>query len=371
MFYFKLKKMKRLFVFVPAILVVLFLLNSFVLKEKETREKTTKTKSGVVNIILRSIDGGQTWQDISKGLPENLQRSGVGSGGLFTNDRGIYLRAGNGVYHNEPNSTKSFWTKDIFPGRQRNIVPGKNGILAYDLRGQFLKKINGTNDWSPVYTDFQEQAVRIDKTIDWMYKHNKEREVRSVFETAGGTVFIGSSRMLFRSVNSGKTWKQVHVGDGSLKLIESNGVLLSTSHEGILRSTDDGQNWDRVINEGGAGIAVECINGGFAAIVFNTIAQTNTIHISLDNGKTWNTIGEELQPSWYSSFITKISGKSSLNIFTIKQAGKYLICGRPDGIYRSADMGKTWKLVLPSEKNFGFNLSVSGNVIYALPNKGC
>ncbi|WP_183572157.1 WD40/YVTN/BNR-like repeat-containing protein [Mucilaginibacter sp. X5P1] len=367
------EKMKKLFVFVPAVLLVLFLLNSFVLKEKEAGKKTTKTKSGVVNIVLRSTDGGQTWQDISKGLPENLQREGVWSHGLFANDRGLYLRAGNGVYHSEPNSTTTFWTKEIFPGKQREIAPSKNGIFAYNFRGQFLQKINGTSDWSPMYTNFQEQAVRIDRTIDWMYKNYKEREVRTVFETAGGTVFIGSNNSLFRSTNSGKTWKQVHVGDGRMKLVESNGVLLSTSKDGILRSTDDGQNWDRVISEGGVGIAVERIDGGFAAIVNNTITQTNSIHISLDSGKTWNAIGEELQPSWSSLLMKKIGLlKSSLNISSIKQMGKYLICGRSDGIFRSSDMGKTWKkLLLPAIENYGFNLSVSGNVIYAIPNKGC
>jgi hypothetical protein len=103
-----------------------------------------------------------------------------------------------------------------------------------------------------MYTNFQEQAVRLDRTIDWMYTNYKERDVRTVFETAGGTVFIGSNNSLFRSTNSGKTWKQVHVGDGRMKLVESNGVLLTTSKDGILRSTDDGQNWDRVISEGGA-----------------------------------------------------------------------------------------------------------------------
>jgi photosystem II stability/assembly factor-like uncharacterized protein len=375
MFYLKFKKMKRLFVFVPAVFLVLFLLNSFVLKEKEAKKKPIKEgkSSAIVNIIFKSVDGGQTWQDISQGLPENLQREGVWRDGLFANDRGLYLRAGNGVYHSEPNSTTPFWTKEIFPGNQRNIAPGKNGILAYDFRGQFLQKINGTNNWLPTYTDFQEQAVRIDRTIDWMYKNYKEREVRTVFETAGGTVFIGSNNCLFRSTNSGKTWKQVHVGDGRMKLAEWNGVLLSTSKDGILRSTDDGQNWDSVISEGGAGITVERIDGGFAAIIYNTITQTNSAHISLDSGKTWNAIGEELQPSWSSLLMKKIGLlKSSSDILSIKQMGEYLICGRSDGIFRSSDMGKTWKkLSLPAMENYGFNLSVSGNVIYAIPNRGC
>jgi photosystem II stability/assembly factor-like uncharacterized protein len=368
------KRMKKLFVFVPATLLVLFLLNSFVLKEKEAEKKPTEgAKSGILNIVFRSTDGGETWQNISKGLPENLQKEGVWSHGLFANDHGLYLRTGNGVYHSEPNSTTSFWTKEIFPGEQREIAPGKNGIFAYNFRGQFLQKINGTSDWSPMYTNFQEQAVRIDKTIDWMYKNYKEREVRSVFETAAGTVFISSNNMLFRSTNNGKMWKQVHVGDGRMTLAESNGVLLSTSYEGILRSTDDGQSWDRVISEGGVGIAVERIEGGFAAIVNNTITKTNSIHISLDSGKTWNAIGEELQPSWNSLLMKKIGLlQFSSDILSIKQAGKYLICSRSDGIFRSSDMGKTWKkLLLPTIENYGFNLSVSGNVIYVITNKGC
>jgi len=366
--------MKRLFVFVPAILLVLLLLNSFVLKEKKAGEKTTKrTKSEPVTIVFRSTDGGQTWQDISKGLPENLQRDGVWSHALFANDRGLYLRAGNGVYHSEPNSTTTFWTKELFPGKQREITPGKNGIFAYSFRGQFLQKINGKSDWLPMYTNFQEQAVRINRTIDWMYTNYKEKQVCSVFETTGGTVFIGSNNALFKSTNSGKTWKYVHVVGWVMKMVESNGVLLAASTQGILRSTDDGENWDRVISEGGAGIAVERIDGGFAAIVNNTITQTNSIHISLDSGKTWNAIGEELQPSWSSLLMKKIGLlRSPSDISSIKQMGKYLICGRSDGIFRSSDMGKTWKkLLLPDIENYGFNLSVSGNVIYVIPNKGC
>ena len=367
--------MKKLLVFISAILLVLFLLNSSVLKEKEARKKLIKEGklAGIANIIFKSTDGGQTWQDISKGLPENLRRAGVRRDGFFANNHGLYLRAGNGVYHSEPNSTTSFWTKEIFPGKQANIAPGKNGIFAYNFRGQFLQKINGTSNWSPVYTNFQEQAVRLNGEIDWMYTNFKEKLVRTVFETAGGTVFIVSSNSLFRSTNNGKTWKQVHVGGGAMNLVESNGVLLATYKEGLLRSTDDGQNWNRVISEEGVGIAVERIDGGFAAIVNNTTTQTNSIHISMDNGKTWNAIGEDLQPSWSSLLMKKIGLiQSPADILSIKQMGKYILCGRSDGIFRSSDMGKTWQqLILPPTENYGFNLSVSGNVIYVIPNKGC
>ena len=367
--------MKKLFVFIPVIILVVFLLNSFVLKEKEAKKEIIKEgeSSEIANVIFKSTDGGQTWQDISKGLPEKLQREGVSVNSIIANDSGLYLRAGNGLYHNEPNSTTSFWTKEIFPGKQRNIIAGKNGILAYDFRGQFLQKNNGTSDWSPMYTSFQEQALRMDQTKDWMYNNFKARHVGTVFETAAGTVLINASYNLYRSADNGKTWKQVNVGGGVMKMVEANGVLLAACKDGILRSTDDGQNWSPVIIEWGDSIDLEAIDGGFAAIVNNTKTQTSSVQILMDSGKTWNTIGEDLQPSRISLLMKKIGLLSSTsNIYSIKQMGKYLICVGSDGIFRSSDMGKTWQqLLLPPAKNFGFNLSVSGNVMYIMPNKGC
>ena len=135
-----------------------------------------------------------------------------------------------------------------------------------------MQKINGTSVWSPIYTNFQ------------------EKRIRTVFETAGGTIFIGSDRGLFKSTNSGKTWKHVHAGGLVMKLVESNGVLVATSMRGIIRSTDDGENWELVISEGGVGIDVERINGGFAAITFNTQSNTRRVRTSYDGGKTWQPI---------------------------------------------------------------------------------
>ena len=141
-----------------------------------------------------------------------------------------------------------------------------------------------------------------------------------------------------------------------MKLVESNGVLLATSQGGILQSTDDGENWNLVISEGGVGIAVEVINGGFAAITFNTESKTRRVRTSYDGGKTWQPIDAALP--------------ASLSIASIVQVGESFYCGHPAGIFRSTDKGKTWKLLLPSIGDKVFNLFVSGNVIYAIPSKG-
>ncbi|MBC7875350.1 MAG: hypothetical protein H7Y01_15220, partial [Ferruginibacter sp.] len=158
-------------------------------------------------------------------------------------------------------------------------------------------------------------------------------------------------------------------------IVKSEGVLIATGQKGIRRSTDNGEHWQWVISEGGVGIAVERIKGGFAAISYNTGTKSRRIRISLDSGKVWQAIDEGLPPS--------------SSISSIKQMGNYLICGHPDGIFRSSDMGKTWNRVHPgvdknefkflttwnnpsSNPNKVFRIYVSGNVLYAVAvNAGC
>ncbi len=238
-----------------------------------SQQNSDSTRTEIANTVLKSSDGGQTWQDISEGLPGNAQGEG-----FFANDK------------------------------------------------------------LPIYPSFP------------------EKDVRTVLQTTGGRVFIGCDNGLFRSTNNGKTWKQVHNGGWAMKIVESNGVLMATSQVGIIRSTDGGENWDAVISEGGVGIAVENIKGGFAAITFNTTSETRRVRTSYDGGKTWQAIDAGLP--------------ASLSIASIVQVGEDFFCGHPSGIFKSSDKGKTWTLMLPSMGNKVFNLSVSGNVIYAIPRDG-
>lgn len=344
MFYSKFRKMKRLFVFVPAILLILFLINSFVLKEKDAAK-----------VIFKSTDGGQTWQDISKGLPENLRKDSIRGNSFSANDKGLFLRVGKEIYHSTPNATAPFWSKEISPGEQSSIAPGKSGLSAYNYWGVNLKKTNGTSVWSPILENFPEPRIR------------------SVFETAGGTIFIGTDRGFFKTANSGKTWKQVYAEGWVGHMAESNGVLVAIGKRNIIRSTDDGENWSLAISEDSVAFDVKQIKGGFAAITSGSAPNTRRLSTSYDGGKTWQLIDGGLHdkavidPIWRTwddrprvkAFITSII-----------QIGENFFCAHPDGIFRSSDKGKTWKLLLPSIDGKVFNLFVSGNVIYAIPSRG-
>ncbi len=219
------------------------------------------------NLIFKSTDGGQTWQDISAGLPANLREEGIQRDGFVEKDRELYIRTGKEIYRSQSNSTAPYWQKEIFPDVLSSLAPARTRIL-----------------------------------------------------------------------------------------VEADGVLLATNQKGIMRSTDAGETWDLVISEGGVGITVERIKGGFAAITYNTESETRRVRTSYDGGKTWQPIDAGLP--------------ASLSIASIVQVGESLFCGHPSGIFRSSDQGKTWQLILPSLEEKVFNLSVLGDVIYAIPRSG-
>lgn len=361
MFYSKFKKMKKLFVFIPALFIVLFLLNSFVIKEKKAKKKNEGTKSFtrstvsdkllkdpfervpfalLVNIIFKSADGGQTWQDISSGLPE------VEPVNFIAGESDLYLQVKNEIYRSKSNLKTPIWEKENIPDLQssssasfNSIVFNRTGVMAFNFGGLIYKKIPASETWFQIHANFKKYAMH------------------TIFEKADGTIFIAYDQGLYKSIDQGKNWKQVQKGL-VMKIVESEGVLIATSRLGIIRSTDNGENWQKVISEGGMGITVECIKGGFAAISYNEKTESRRIRISLNRGKTWKAIDEGLPPS--------------SDISSIKQIGAYFICGHPNGIFQSSDVGKTWDKVHPGVENKIFRIYVSGNVLYAVAgNAGC
>ena len=175
--------------YILAFLLLFSVSSSSLLLDSQPNPK--KEMAGTAKIVFKSTDGGQTWQDISKGLPENLQEDGIQRNSFFANDKGLFLRVGNGLYHNTPNATAPFWTKEIFSDQHSSIAPG---IFANKYWGINLKKSDGTSVWSPIFENFHEPRIR------------------TVFETAGGAIFIGTDRGFFKTTNSGNTWKHVHDG---------------------------------------------------------------------------------------------------------------------------------------------------------------
>lgn len=102
-----------------ALILPLVVVSGLVFANRESKNETSKKpdpktkKAETANIVFKSTDGGQTWQDISKGLPENLRKDGIRADSIFANDKGLFLWVGNELYHSTANATAPFWTKDF------------------------------------------------------------------------------------------------------------------------------------------------------------------------------------------------------------------------------------------------------------------
>ena len=233
-------------IYILAFLLLLTVSSSSLLPDSHPDPKTEK--AGPAKIVFKSTDGGQTWQDISKGLPENLREDGIRGNSFFANDKGLFLRVGNGLYHSTPNATAPFWTKALLPGEYSSIAPGKSGMVEYNYWTVNVKKTNGTSVWSPIFDTFQTPVIR------------------SAFETAGGAIFIGTQKGFFKTDDNGATWKYVYAGSLVGHMAELDGVLLATNWRRIIRSTDNGENWALVTSDTSVAWDVKPIKGGFAAM---------------------------------------------------------------------------------------------------------
>ena len=306
-----------------------------------------KAPPSAANVIFQSSDGGQTWQDISAGLPEKSEPGGVST------DRGeVFVNYDSKLYRSNSGAATPAWQQDfLLEERIGGISPGKTGAYVGVYLSGFYQNIPRTGIWKPVYATL------------------KDNTVRSILETQDGNIFIGSDKGIFKSADGGKTWKQVYEGDMVLSLTAVDGTLIGAG-DGVLRSTDGGEHWEVALKSDGVVLKTTLIENRLVAMnrikrgegpwqtAANRDGMMTTLSSSVDGGKTWQRLDENLPPV--------------RDIYDIEKAGDHLFCSCDTGVYRSSDWGKTWELVLPSDGEKPLQLAVSGKVVYVVKTfSGC
>jgi photosystem II stability/assembly factor-like uncharacterized protein len=180
-------------------------------------------------------------------------------------------------------------------------------------------------------------------------------DIRSMMDSAGG---------VFCSSDDGKTWESMNsglhypndVGARVYALKYLGGDLYAgTWNQGIYKSTDHGLNW--TLNEtSNAGIVTS-----FAVIDSNLFAGTwyGSVFRTNDKGMTWIRCD---------SGLTDSVNHYDLSVNAIVSNDKSLFCGTCFyGVFLSTDYGKSWKTVNSGLKggNFISCLAVIGNYLYA------
>lgn len=302
-----------------------------------------KTPAVASNIIFKTTDGGQTWNDISPGLPAEIMVTN-----MVVNDRQLFLSTNKGLFHSSSAFIPHIWEEDHSIGKDIwTVFPGKEGLYIGTYYNGIVQEVPGSGIWA---TRFNNLNARV---------------VNAMLETTNGNIFIVCDDGLFKSSNEGASWKKVFNYNLNHHIIGNGEVLLTSGQEGILRSTDSGENWNWVKTDFGQVYKMEFVKGGIVGICEGTVpltgysifGGTNRLIFSADKGQTWQQLD---------------SANDFGEIYDITQAGKYLFCSHKNGISRSSDQGKTWELVRPPQNDRNrIILEPSGDTVFAVMFYGC
>ncbi|MBL7782742.1 MAG: hypothetical protein JNM22_16060 [Saprospiraceae bacterium] len=324
----------------------------------KTEKSQSATATADPKIVIRSLDGGQTWENVSAGIPK-----GVPAGHILAQGQEVLL-AGNGLYRLRSNDPAARWEKDFFWKDQiTGIFPGKKGPYYCNFGSGFYREIPHTGVWLPMHENLPDPFVR------------------AVLETSDGVLFAGCNSGIYKSDNDGKDWKQVFEGEIMLNFEEVDGMLFCGGFKGLLRSKDGGEHWERVLTEDAPVRRIDHNSHRLLALSNDTRPweealadkdnMVNTLRFSEDGGVTWQRMDGALRSLRFTHRVQRVISPSWI-INDIQQSGKYLFCSMDAGIFRSSDQGKSWQLVYEADvPNWSAYMTVCDGVIYAVLSAGC
>jgi len=175
------------------VIVFLLFVQSFT-ANSPAREEALPPAAG---IVFQSADGGRTWQDVSAGLPEDLQPAGV-----FADGGEVFLFSERGLYRSRTVFPAPIWEKELLLNMNiADIFAGQAGRYAFSPENGLFLELPGTGIWTPV-----EKAPE-GKTACAVV----ETPFKDVYDTecAGDDLFCSRDAGIFRSSDRGETWELV------------------------------------------------------------------------------------------------------------------------------------------------------------------
>ncbi|HZV70760.1 MAG TPA: YCF48-related protein [Saprospiraceae bacterium] len=182
---------------------------------------------GQKGLILRTVNGGENWEDISFGDKSYLSIHGLNMNDLWmgSNQR-IYHSADAGLHWNE---------SGVFPAGSGNIndvlAISANRIIAASSTGKIFLSKNAGMTWDSVYNSGN-QMRSIARIDDQHY------------------MAAGFNGVILRSDDQGQTWQPVTIPEPNLQyeqsfFINGEGYLISSSFKKVMwHTTDNGITWD-------------------------------------------------------------------------------------------------------------------------------
>jgi photosystem II stability/assembly factor-like uncharacterized protein len=285
--------------------------------------------------IYKTRDGGQTWENISRGMSHSrvismaidpvypaIVYAGTKGDAVFKSydggQRWVSLR--NGL---EDNTVTSVVTQFVFDPRD------SNHLYVSTTMGVF-ESVNGGETWQRKMEGMREVLMVVALAVDPARPH---------------IMYAGTSGGVYKTTNGAARWEKVNNGLVPADLVKSSRALgvtviqvdphapdtvYAATLNGLYKTTDGAASWVRIGQElPDQMISAMVLDRARADTLY--VASREGIHISEDGGKTWRAINRGLR-----TLNVRSLAQSPLNP-RLWYAGT-----NGSGLYKSEDGGETW-----------------------------
>jgi photosystem II stability/assembly factor-like uncharacterized protein len=268
---------------------------------------------------------------------------------------------------NDPAELKSLKYRSIGPAwggrvsRAAGVAGDANTYYAATASGGVWKSSDSGLSWKPIFDDQPISSIGsiaiAPSDANVIYVGSGEANIRGN---------VGAGNGIYKSVDAGKTWKQVWKQEGQIgtMVVDPRNADIafaavlghafgSNVERGVYRTKDGGQSWQQVLkkddNTGASDVALDASNPN---IVFAGLWQTRRrpweltsggpgsgLYVSRDGGDTWKQLTEKGLPKG-------IWGKIGVAVAPSDGNRVYaLIEAEAGGLFRSDDGGDSWERV--------------------------
>lgn len=219
-----------------------------------------------------------------------------------------------------------------------NITGYERGKLTWELMYSSDETIYYSMTVTPdgiLYVGTGKNILRYDENGDSMVVVREDFNSNRIFSLAtgkNGTIYAGTSKEgMLRSSNAGQDWVEINTGLGAALIYDidfnaADEIFIATNN-GIFTSTDDGDNWTPLTIDPTLSL-VFTIAVSPNGTLFAATAVDSAIYRSTDNGSNWSKVIDFLA--------TEIAVNSKGDIFA-GAATRF-----KSGLIRSTDDGITW-----------------------------
>lgn len=311
------------------------------------------------NTLFRSSDGGYTWARIPD-VDSTITQL------VINRENNIFAIVNNGILRS--NDQGNTWSNPALSGSLVTALVINNAGYLFALTDSgIFRSVNDGLSWS-----------HVNDTLGSIHHNGIPKENNNgilavspkghIFAVCRKRVdgFFNDLAILYRSVDSGLTWKQIapdsvfnyfdtnstfNYDDLVGLSIVSNGDILASIYGGLLRSTDDGVNWSR-ISDPSDHTWYNAIAPNSKGIIF--AGTDRGVLKSSNKGQVWTQSNQGITDAR----VYSLSIDSSGNMFAATYYG--------GGVFVSKDAGSNWRLASTGiTENHLYSTMATNKYIYA------